>query len=100
MNLLNILYEPYVIIIFLSLLITLIAYFIIRNNKSENEEQNTSVSKVLLYTFILSFIVLMLLKIGIQYMNANKFFQKGGAVDISEHLTIIGDDIECDILDN
>jgi RsiW-degrading membrane proteinase PrsW (M82 family) len=100
MNLLNILYEPYVIIIFLSVLITLITYFIIRNDKSNEKDNTQNISKTLLYTFIISFIILMLLKICIQYMNAHNFFQKGAGVETSERLTIIGDDIDCDILDN
>lgn len=100
MNLLNILYEPYVIIIFLSILITLITYFIVRNNKTNEENTTQNTSKILLYTFIISFIILMLLKIGIQYMNTNKFFQKAGGIETSDRLTIIGDDIDCGILDN
>ena len=101
MNLINILYEPYAIIIVLSLIITLIAYFIVRNNNS-NKEQNEKVNtpKVLLITFITSLIFLVLLKYIINYMNKNNFFQKGGAVDHSERLTIIADDLDYDIMEN
>lgn len=97
MNLVNILYEPYVIIIFISLLITLISYFIVRYNKKD--EENKNISKTLLLTFIISFVLLFVLKFGISYMNTNNFFQKGGVIDTNDRLTIIADDVDFDILE-
>lgn len=100
MDLVKLLYEPYVIIIFISLIITLIAYFIIINNKKNEEEENkTDISKTLLYTFIISLILLVLLKFLISYMNKNNFFQKGGNVDTIDILTVIADDVDYDIIE-
>ena len=109
MNLINILYEPYVIIIFSSLFITLIAYFIIINQKNKEKNKNnknnknnqTNVSKTLLYTFTISFIVLTLLKFIISYINTNKLFvQKAGNINPVDNLTIIADDVDFNIIDD
>ena len=99
MNLINILYEPYVIIIFISLIITIIAYFIIKNNKNNTEEKKFNVPLTLLYTFIISFLLLICGKYGLNYMNKKNFFQKGGIEDISERLTIIADDVDIGLID-
>lgn len=95
MNLINILYEPYVIMIFISLIITGISYFIV-SNKSEDEEveNQENNSKTLFITFVVSYLLLIALHFIIGYMNNNNFFQKGGKVDVSEHLTIVADDID------
>ena len=59
MNLINILYEPYVIILFISLIITIFAYFIIKNNTNEEDQKNkVNLPKTLLITFLVSFILL------------------------------------------
>ena len=97
MNLTNILYQPYVIIIVLSLIITLIAYFILINDKKEENKNNNS--KTLLYTFIISFLTLTILRYAIHYMNKNNFFQKGGVTNPTDRLTIIADDVDFDIID-
>ena len=101
MNLINIIYEPYFIIISISLIITLITFFIIRNNKSEEEEQQNDISQILLYTFFISFILLIILNYGLEYMNKNNFFQKGGVnkEELVNNLTIVADDIECGLID-
>jgi hypothetical protein len=101
MNLINIIYEPYFIIISISLIITLISFFIIRNNKSEEEEQQNNTPQILLYTFFISFILLIILNYGLEYMNKNNFFQKGGVNkdDLVNNLTIVADDIECGLID-
>jgi len=98
MNLINILYEPYVIIIFISLIITVIAYFIIKNKKN-NEEKETNVPLTLLYTFIISFLLLIGGKYVLNYMNKKNFFQKGGMMDISDRLTIVADDVDIGLID-
>jgi uncharacterized membrane protein len=106
MDLVKILYQPYVIVIFLSLLITLITYFIFRNkniNNIDDEKNNGSndISKVLLYTFIISFLILFGLNYLLKYMNDNKFFQKGGVIkNIADNLTIVADDVDYGILED
>ena len=101
MNLTSILFEPYVIIIILALVITLIAYFVIQNDNKdkEDDEDKINIGTSLLYTFLGSFLIMMLGKLGFSYMNKNNMFQKGGAVinnnrDISEKLTIVADDVD------
>ena len=101
MNLLNIIYEPYVIILFIALVITIFAYFIIRNNSNEDEEESNKINipKILLITFLVSLLLLNICKYGIEYMNTKKFFQKGG-VDVVEHLTIVADDLDYNIMES
>ena len=100
MNLLNIISQPYILSIIISIVITIIAYFIIRNNQSDNEEENkNNIPKTLLYTFIISVIIVFGGIYLIDYLNKNKFFQKGG-VNVSEHLTIIADDVEVGLFEN
>ena len=107
MELVKILYQPYVIVIFLSLLITLITYFIFRNKNINNteEEKNSGsnqLPKILLYTFIISFILLFGFNYLLKYMNENKFFQKKGGVikNITDNLTIVADDVDYGILED
>jgi heme/copper-type cytochrome/quinol oxidase subunit 2 len=99
MNILDLLFEPYVIIILLSIFITVIAYFVIQNDNSnkEDDEDKTETSKSLLYTFIGSIIILTLFKFGISYMNNKNFFQKGG--ELNDRLTIVADDVDIGILE-
>jgi uncharacterized membrane protein len=100
MNLINIIYEPYVIIIFISIILTIISYFIVQNdNKNKPEEQKTNLGKALFLTFIISFIIMMVLKYSMNYMNKNKIFQKEGG-NINEKLTIVADDVDFGILEN
>jgi uncharacterized membrane protein YdjX (TVP38/TMEM64 family) len=101
MNLTNILFEPYVIIIIISIIITSVAYFVIQNdNKNKEDEEKINVGTSLLYTFIGSFVLMMLIKIGISYMSKNNMFQKGGVLpvvnenEITDKLTIIADDVD------
>ena len=99
MNLINILYEPYVIIIFISLIITIITYFIIKDIKNTDEEAKNNIPITLLYTFIISFLLLICGKYLLNYMNKKNFFQKGSAIDISEKLTVVADDIDVGLID-
>jgi Na+/H+ antiporter NhaC len=82
--------------IFISLIITGISYFIISNNKSEEEdgERQENNSKTLFLTFVISYLLLIALHFIIGYMNSNNFFQKGGMGDVKDHLTIVADDID------
>ena len=99
----KILYEPYVIIIFISLIITGISYFILKNNKKSEEEDNekkTNIPLTLLLIFIISLVLLIAGKFLLDYMNKNNFFQKGGVVNPSEKLTIIDDDVEVGLIDD
>ena len=99
MNLLTLIYEPYVIIIIISIIITISAYFIVKNNKTaEDEENKTNLPLTLFYTFIISFIILIILKYGLSYLNNNNFFQKGG-VNISDRITVIDDDVEIELIE-
>jgi uncharacterized membrane protein len=106
MNLVNILYEPYFIIIVLSLIIVLITYFLIKDEKKlknpEEEKKKMSVSKRLLYTFLISFIILIGIHLLFKNLNkGNSAVQSGGAaVDFTERLTMAADDVEFGILEN
>lgn len=97
MNLTTLLFEPYIITIFIALIITGIVYFIIKNDKND-EENNKNISSTLLYTFIISYILLVLIIFLLKYMNSNKYFQKGGETITSDHLTLVADDIVVDII--
>lgn len=103
MNLLNMIYEHYVIILIIALVITIFAYFIIRNNSNEDEDGEESkkrnIPKILLITFLVSLLLLNIGKYCIEYMNTKKFFQKGG-VDVVEHLTIVADDLDYNIMES
>ena len=101
MNLLNMIYEHYVIILIIALVITIFAYFIIRNNSNEDEEESKkrNIPKILLITFLVSLLLLNIGKYCIEYMNTKKFFQKGG-VDVVEHLTIVADDLDYNIMES
>jgi heme/copper-type cytochrome/quinol oxidase subunit 2 len=104
MNLQNILYQPYVISILIALIITLITYFIIKNNKEENDddkEKNKNL-KTLLYTFIISYILSILVIYSYNYFSKNNIFQKGGEkqVDPLDSLTMISDDVEIGLLED
>ena len=98
MNLTDLLYNQYVIIIFVSIVITLITYFVLRNDHSDEEAEKKNTSKTLLYTFLISFVVLLILKHVLSYLNNNKIFQKGGAdSNMSDRITVIADDIDIDL---
>jgi hypothetical protein len=101
MNLTNLLYEPYTIILIISIIITIITYFIVQSdNKDKEEEHQTNLGTSLLYTFLGSFIGMTILKFGISYLNNNNFFQKGGSTNSNyDKLTHVGDDVEFDIME-
>jgi heme/copper-type cytochrome/quinol oxidase subunit 2 len=107
MELINLIYEPIVIILFISLVITVIMYFIARNKAGDQvensdgtqEENKTNISQILFYTFISSFIILVILKYLLEYMNNNNYFQKGG-FNASDNITIVDDDVDFGLIDD
>lgn len=112
MNLINILYQPYVIIILISLIITTSTYVWMKYNKIEEEEYNNnnkiSEAKTLLITFISSFTLLMLSYFGVTYASKNNLFEKirhkGGADngfenDFLDRITVVSDDVDFDMMD-
>lgn len=113
MNLVNLLYQPYVMIIIISLIITISTYVGIKYNKIDEEENNTNnlnQAKTLLLTFVISFLVLIGGYFGITYAGKNNLFekirvnQKGGGDngfenDFLDRLTVVSDDVDFDIMD-
>ena len=102
MSITKILYEPYFIIICLSLVITLISYFIMKTHKKHESNKNKPINipKMLLYTFIISVLVLLLLKFIISYLNKNNYLQKGGTFSNVDKLTIVSDDVHFGLIDD
>jgi len=83
--------------VFISLIITGIAYFVLSNKSNEEDNQQNNQgnnSKTLFLTFVISYLLLIVLHFIIGYMNNNNFFQKGGKIDVKEHLTIVADDVD------
>jgi TRAP-type C4-dicarboxylate transport system permease small subunit len=99
MNLVNILYEPMVIVIIFSIVITIITYFILKS-ANEKKEDAYNIPKTLLYTFIISLFVLIILRYILAYMNTYHVFQKGGGLGLSDRLTIIADDVDIGLIDS
>lgn len=100
MNISNLLFEPYTIILMIAIILTIVAYFIVSSdNKDKEEENQTNMGSALLYTFLGSFIGMVILKFGLQYLNNNNIFQKGGTIKdnvVNPHdmVTVVADDIE------
>lgn len=102
MNLYDILFEPHVLIILISIIITVISYFILNQSKNEIEEENEKNNKsfTLLCIFIISLLILLILKYGYVYLTKNNLIDmKGGGNDIRERLTIVADDVDFDVLE-
>jgi Na+/H+ antiporter NhaC len=116
MNLVSILYEPNFIIIVISLIISVISYFIFKDtkDKSKNDkESKISTGKKVLYTFLITFVLLLVIYHSFQYLNKNNYFKttqtiSGGSLSITEqvkdkiveNLTIIADDVDCGLLED
>jgi heme/copper-type cytochrome/quinol oxidase subunit 2 len=104
MNLMNILFEPYILIILISIVITIIMYFIIQSDAKNKEKDKTlknNNATILLYTFISSLIILVVGKFSINYIENNYSIQKGGGENTIDedlqNITIVDDDIDVDI---
>lgn len=120
MDLVKILYEPNFIIIIISLIIAVISYFIFKNMENEKKDKNKekdknnmALGKKVLYTFLITFVSLLVLYHGAVYLNKSSFFakgeMKGGFISntadqlkdkIVENLTIIADDVDCGLLED
>lgn len=96
--------QPYIIITVIALLTTIVTYFIIsnHNNKEKNDNNKYNIPLTLLYTFIITLVILISLKFGLEYMNKNNFFQKGGnnTFDPSDRLTVVADDVDTSLFDS
>ena len=98
MNLTSILFEPYVITIFIALIITGIVYLVLKSDKKDDDEDQ-SISKTLFYTFIITYISLVLFNFLLKYMDSQKYFQKGGEVTFSDRLTLVADDVDVGMIE-
>ncbi len=102
MNLLDLLYEPYTIILIISIIFTIITYFVVKSDNKDEEEQ-TNMGKSLLYTFLGSFVGITILKFILSYLNQKNVFQKGGVQsvvnNIHDKLTIVADDVDVGFMD-
>lgn len=104
MNLLDLLYEPYTIILIISIILTIITYFVVKSdNKDKDEEDQTNMGKSLLYTFLGSFVSITILKFVLSYLNKKNAFQKGGVQsavnNVHDKLTIVADDVDVGFMD-
>ncbi len=104
MNLLDLLYEPYTIILIISIVLTIITYFVVKSdNKDKDEEDQTNMGKSLLYTFLGSFVGITILKFILSYLNQKNAFQKGGVQsvvnNVHDKLTIVADDVDVGFMD-
>ena len=120
MDLIKILYEPHFIIIVLSTIIAGVTYYLLKNDKKINKDvkdQNKKISEIgknVLYSFLISFVVLIVIYYSFNYLSKNNYFQRGGASSGSEavsnaeqiknsimdKLTIVADDVDCWLLED
>ena len=105
MELIDILYEPYVIAIISALILTFIAYLFLKENSKKNKKDNETpqtFSKKLLITFIVSLLLFLGIIYGMKYLaNNNKTVMSGGSggntisiSDLSEKLNIADNDVD------
>jgi uncharacterized membrane protein (UPF0182 family) len=120
MDLIKILYEPHFIIIVLSTIIAGVTYYLLKNDKQTNKnlkDSNKKISEIgknVLYSFLISFVVLIVIYYSFNYLSKNNYFQRGGASSGSEgvsnaeqiknsimdKLTIVADDVDCGLLED
>jgi uncharacterized membrane protein len=114
MNLIQFLYQPYIIILFISLLITISVYFYIKYSKVEQEEydgkqkNNLDDAKTMLIAFVVSFILMMGAYFGVVYAGKYHLFERvkvdasgGGGFENSfmDRLTVVSEDVDFDLMD-
>ena len=119
MDLIKILYEPHFIIIVLSTIIAGVTYYLLKNDKKINKDVKDSNKKIseigknVLYSFLISFVLLIVIYYSFNYLSKNNYFQKGGASgadavsnseqlknSIMDKLTIVADDVDCGLLED
>ena len=119
MDLIKILYEPHFIIIVLSTIIAGVTYYLLKNDKQTNKDikdPNKKISEIgknVLYSFLISFVVLIVIYYSFNYLSKNNYFQRGGVSgaegvsnseqiknSIMDKLTIVADDVDCGLLED
>ena len=88
----------HIVLLVIALIITGIAFYLIKTNPSENDG-TFDILKKLVITFFASLISLTGINYGVNYMNAKKLFEK--KVDTEdENIKINDDDVDVDLLEN
>ena len=110
-------YQPYFILLLVSLIITVFYYFINKNNNTDQEEKE-NIKKPnyinLILVFLVAYLLLLVIYYGYKYFenSVSKLEKSGGGsksnIKISneakevfkDRITIVGDDVDYDILEN
>jgi hypothetical protein len=105
-------YQPYFIFLLIALIITVFYYFINKRNNVEVEEKE-NVKKMsysnLIIIFLVAYLLLLTVFYGYKYFTNNSLEKIGGSdLKVSkeakeifkERITIVGDDVDIDILEN
>lgn len=107
MEILSLLYQPYIISILIAIIITVITYFTSKNNANEKDEKNEKESskslQKLIYVFIISYLLSTAFLYAVNYLRKNNVLQKGGekkVIDPLDSLTMISDDVEVGLLES
>ena len=114
MELVKIICEPHFIIIIISIIISVVTYFLLKNDKKnkkdlKDEKNVANIGKQVLYSFLISFVLLIVVYYSYSYLSKNNYFQEGGSIknnseeiknNILEKLTIIADDVDCGLLED
>jgi putative flippase GtrA len=107
MEILSLLYQPYIISILIAIIITVITYFTSKNNSVEDDEKNekesSKSSQKLFYVFIISYVLSTAFLYAVNYLRKNNVLQKGGekkVIDPLDSLTMISDDVEVGLLES
>jgi multisubunit Na+/H+ antiporter MnhB subunit len=88
-----------------SVIITGIAFYIIKTDSSSKELSTFDILKKVGMTFLISLISLLGINQGVNYMNSNNYFQKGGQQlkndeDDDKEMNVVDDDVDTDLLNN
>jgi nicotinamide riboside transporter PnuC len=108
MEILSLLYQPYIISILIAIIITVIIYFTNKNNSNEeedekNQKESNKLSQKLIYVFIISYLLSTAFLYAVNYLRKNNVLQKGGEkkiIDPLDSLTMISDDVEVGLLES